>query len=242
MRARSYGKYLTQLTRLPHLFPMNCYLVREDDGLTLIDTTMLGSAKDILDAAAKLGAPIVRIALTHAHSDHVGHLDALHAALPDAEVLISAREARFLAGDLSLDPAEQHAKLKGNWKTCTTRPSRTIGPGDHVGSLEVIASPGHTPGHQSFFDPRDGTLIAGDAFQTQGGIAVAGVVRPLFPFPAMGTWDKSAAVESASRLRALNPSRLAPGHGPVLEQPQEAMGRAIAEAKSKAGRPAQRSA
>jgi hypothetical protein len=58
----------------------------------------------------------------------------------------------------------------------------------------------------------------------------------------MGTWDKSAALESAKRLRALNPSQLAPGHGPVLEQPQEAMDRAIAEAKSKAGRPAQKSA
>jgi glyoxylase-like metal-dependent hydrolase (beta-lactamase superfamily II) len=242
MRARTYGNYLTQLTRFPHLFPMNCYLVREDDGLTLVDTTMMGSARDILDAAAKLGMPIVRIALTHAHGDHVGHLDALYAALPNAEVLISAREARFLAGDLSLDPAEQHDKLKGNWKTCTTHPTRTLAPGDRVGSLEVVASPGHTPGHQSFFDPRDGTLIAGDAFQTQAGIAVSGVVRPLFPFPAMGTWDKSAAIESAGRLRALNPSRLAPGHGSVMEQPQEAMDRAIAAAKGRTGTPAQKRA
>jgi glyoxylase-like metal-dependent hydrolase (beta-lactamase superfamily II) len=242
MRARSYGNYLTQLTRFPRLFPMNCYLVREDDGLTLIDTTMLGSTKDILDAAAKLGAPIVRIALTHAHGDHVGHLDALHAALPNAEVLISAREARFLAGDLSLDPAERQGKLKGNWKTCSTRPTRTLAPGDRVGSLEVVASPGHTPGHQSFFDPRDGTLLAGDAFQTQAGIAVSGVVRPLFPFPAIATWDKNAALGSARRLRALKPSRLAPGHGPVIEQPQEALDRAIAAAIGKSSTPAQKNA
>jgi glyoxylase-like metal-dependent hydrolase (beta-lactamase superfamily II) len=235
MRARSYGANLTQLTRFPNLFPMNCYLVREEDGLTLIDTTMLGSTKAILDAAASLGAPIVRIALTHAHGDHVGHLDALHAALPEAEVLISAREARFLAGDLSLDAPEQHDKLKGNWKTCATRPTRTLAPGDRVGSLEVVASPGHTPGHQSFFDPRDRTLIAGDAFQTQAGIAVSGVVRPLFPFPAIATWDKSAALDSAMHLGALKPSRLAPGHGPVVEQPQAAIDRAIAEARTKAG-------
>lgn len=242
MRARSYGDYLTQLTRLPHAFPMNCYLVRENDGFTLIDTTMLGSAKDILEAAAKLGAPIVRIALTHAHGDHVGHLDALHTALPHAEVFISAREVRFLAGDRSLDASEQHDKLRGSWKICTTRPTRTISAGDRVGSLEVVESPGHTPGHQSFFDPRDGTLIAGDALQTQAGIAVAGVVRPLFPFPAMGTWDKSVALESAIRLRALQPTRLAVGHGPVLEQPKEELDRAIAEAMSKRGTPARKSA
>jgi glyoxylase-like metal-dependent hydrolase (beta-lactamase superfamily II) len=230
MRSRTYGRYLTQLTRFPHAFPMNCYLVREDDGLTLIDTTMLGRADDILRAAAVLGAPIVRIALTHAHSDHVGHLDALHAALPEAAVLVPAREARFLAGDRTLDPAEQHDSLKGSWKTCTTRPTRSLAPGDRVGSLEVVASPGHTPGHQSFFDPREGTLIAGDAFQTQAGIAVSGVMRPLFPFPAMATWDRSAAVESAIRLQALNPARLAVGHGPVIEEPRQAVDHAIKEA------------
>jgi glyoxylase-like metal-dependent hydrolase (beta-lactamase superfamily II) len=231
MRTTAHGKNLVQLTRLPGIFPVNCYLVREADGLTVIDANLPGSANAILAAARVIGAPITRILLTHAHLNHVGALDALHEALPDAEVLISARDARFLAGDRSLDPDETLQKLRGSWKTCATRPTRTVQHGDRIGSLEVIASPGHTPGHMAFFDTRDQTLIAGDAFQTQGGIAVAGVVRPLFPFVALGTWSKVAALNSARTLRALNPSRLAVGHGKVLEAPAAAMDRAIAAAE-----------
>ncbi|MGN6811413.1 MAG: MBL fold metallo-hydrolase [Thermomicrobiales bacterium] len=236
MKATQHGDYLTQLTRFPLLFPMNCYLVREEDGYTLIDTTMSGSASAIIAAAQAGGLPIRRIALTHAHGDHAGSLDALHAALPEAEVLAPAREARFLRGELTLDPDEPQEKLRGGWATCTTRPTRELRPGDRVGSLEVIAAPGHTPGHVAYFDHRDRTLIAGDAFQTRGGLAVAGVVRPLFPFVAMGTWQRGVALETARALRALDPARLAVGHGLVLEAPGAALDRAIAAAEQSAGR------
>ncbi|HEY7355877.1 MAG TPA: MBL fold metallo-hydrolase, partial [Ktedonobacterales bacterium] len=110
-------------------------------------------------------------------------------------------------------------------------PTRTFAPGDCIGSLEVIASPGHTPGHVAFLDRRDQTLIAGDAFQTRGGIAVAGVVQPFFPLPAIATWHKATALRSAEALRALEPARLAVGHGPVLAAPLAAMDRAIAVAR-----------
>ncbi len=216
---------MIQLTRLG---VFNCYLVREDDGFTLIDTGLPGSAPAILQAAQKYGLPIVRIALTHAHGDHVGSLDALHTAFPQAEVVISARDARLLRGDKSLDANEPQAKLRGSYMTCKTQPTRMLQAGDHVGSLEVIASPGHTPGHVAFFDLRDGTLIAGDAFQTQGGVAVAGTVKPLFPLPALATWHKPTALESAHRLRALEPSQFAVGHGRVLTNPLAEMDAAIA--------------
>ncbi len=182
--------------------------------------------RGILAVAAAHDAPIRRIALTHAHYDHVGSLDALHAVLPEADVLISQRDARFLRGDRTLDPDEP-GKPRGSWRTCATRPTRELAHGDLVGPLRVIAAPGHTPGHIAFYDPRDGTLIAGDAFQTQGGIAVTGIVRLLFPFPAFGTWHIPTALQSAIALRALNPSRLAVGHGPVLQEPQAAMDQAI---------------
>lgn len=230
MRITRHGDSLIQLTRFPRVFPVNCYLVREDDGFTLIDAALPRSAQAILAAARELGAPVVRIALTHAHGDHVGSLDELHRALPDAEVLMSARDARFLAGDMSLDPQEPGAKLRGQYVTRATRPTRPLAHGDRVGSLEVIASPGHTPGHIAFFDTRDGTLIAGDAFQTRGGVAVAGTLRPLFPFPALATWHKPTALVSARALRALAPTRLAVGHGAVLADPLPAMDRAIAVA------------
>lgn len=196
---------------------MNCYLVRETDGFTLVDTGISGSAKQITAAAARNGVTIDRIALTHSHRNHAGSLDALAAKLPNAEVSAGAREARLMAGDMKP----------------RTAPGQTLSPGDRVASLEVVAAPGHTPGQIAFLDIRDRTLIAGDAFQTLGGVAVAGVTRPLFPFPALATWDLTTALETAVNLRALDPSRLAVGHGKVLERPGAAMDAAIEAAARK---------
>lgn len=233
MQRNTYGHYLTQLTQL---WSMNCYLVREDDGLTLIDTGMAGGAPAIMATAQKLGAPIVRIILTHAHIDHAGSLDALVVALPNAIVAIGAREARFLAGDMTLEPGETQAKLRGGFPHVTTRPNQLLRDGDMIGSLQAIAAPGHTPGHMAFFDTRDGSLIAGDAFQVLGGVAVAGVMRPLFPLPALATWHLPTALETAHRLRALGPSRMGVGHGRMLEVPGAAMDEAIARAEARVRR------
>ena len=209
---------------------VNAYLVREDDGLTLVDTTIPRSAKAILAAADKLGAPIRRIALTHAHGDHVGSVDELAGKLPGVEVLISTRDARFLTGDKSLDPGEPQSKLGGSFPKLKTRPTRTFEPGERIGSLEIHAAPGHTPGQVAFLDPRDGTLYCGDAYSTLGGMATSAKANPKFPLVAMGTWHKPTALETARTLRALDPQRLAPGHGKVVENPGPQMDAAIAKA------------
>ena len=227
MKSTRHGDHLHKLTRLGMV---NVFLVQEDDGFTLVDTGLPGSADDILKAASEAGAEIRRIALTHAHQDHVGSLDALHGKLGDAEVLVSARDARFMRGDKSLDPDEPQSKPKGGYPKVEVEPTRLLSAGDRVGSLEVVPSPGHTPGHVAFLDTRDRTLIAGDAFQTLGGIAVSGKLRPLFPLPALATWHKPTALESARSLRGLNPSRLAVGHGRVIESPESEMDGAIADA------------
>lgn len=224
MKVTSTNKNLFQLTRF---VAFNCFLLREDDGFTLIDTNMGGQAQSILQAANKLGLPIVRIVLTHAHVDHVGSLDALHEALPDVPVAISKRDARFLSGDKSLDPLEPQVPLRGGYPICKTNPTILFDEGDRIGSLEVIATPGHTPGHVSFLDTRDRSLIAGDAYQTQGGVAVAGTFELLFPLPAFATWHKGLALESARKLLSLQPSALAVGHGRVLNHPQAEMQHAI---------------
>ena len=234
MKAVGYGEHLVQLTRYPGNFPVSVYLVREDDGFTLIDTGLKGSEREILEAAGRYGGRVRRIALTHAHADHTGSLDGLREALPEAEVLITARETRFLGGEIVLEQGEP-GELRGSWGTAKTRATRELAVGERIGSLEVVASPGHTPGHVSFLDVRDRTLIAGDAFQTQAGTAVSGIVRLLFPFPALASWHLPTALESARALRALEPLRLAVGHGPVLEDPLPAMDRAIEVAGRKVG-------
>jgi glyoxylase-like metal-dependent hydrolase (beta-lactamase superfamily II) len=217
------------LTRLSRLGLVNAYLVGEEDGLTLVDTMLPRSAKGIVNAAREMGLPIRRIALTHAHQDHIGSLDDLAAQLGDVEVLISARDARLLAGDKSLDPGES-GKLRGSYPGARTKPTRTLAPGERVGSLEVVAAPGHTPGQVAFLDTRDRTLICGDAYSTLGGVATTAKPNPRFPIPALATWDRAIALESARALRALDPSRLAPGHGKVVDAPLPAMDAAIARA------------
>jgi glyoxylase-like metal-dependent hydrolase (beta-lactamase superfamily II) len=219
---------MPDITRVSRFGLVNCYLVREDDGLTLVDTMIPGSAKAIQAAAAKLGAPIVRIALTHAHGDHIGSLDALHPLLPEAEVLISSRDARLLAKDMTLDPDEPKTKLRGGYPGAETKPTRTFEDGETVGSLRVLATPGHTPGHVSFLDPRSNTLICGDAFSTLGGVATSARVNWKFPLPAAATWNKPTELESAKKLLALNPEHLAPGHGKIVDSPTTGMAKAIA--------------
>jgi glyoxylase-like metal-dependent hydrolase (beta-lactamase superfamily II) len=219
---------VSDTTKITKFGFVNCYLVREDDGLTLVDTMLPRSSKQILGAAEKLGAPIVRIVLTHAHGDHIGSLDELAAALPDAEVIITTRDARLLAKEMTLDPGEPADKLRGGYSGAKTKPTRTVQAGDRIGSLEVIATPGHTPGHASFLDTRDKTLITGDAYSTLGGVATPAKFFLPFPLVYAATWHRPTALESARALRKLDPARLAPGHGKIIESPAAAMDKAIA--------------
>jgi len=229
MSKKRHGDNLIQIGRWGSI--INCYLVRESDGFTLIDTGMGGSADTILEAARSNGGEIRRIILTHAHMDHVGSLDALVEKLPDAEFIAGEREARFLAGDKALLPDEPKDKPRGGYVQPKAQPTRTVNDSDMIESLQVIASPGHTPGHIALYDTRDGSLIAGDAMQTQGGVAVIGMFKLFFPLPFFATWHKPTALRSAKRLHELNPSRLAVGHGKVLESPGAKMAQAIAEAE-----------
>ena len=231
MKTTWHGANLIQLTRYPAVFPMNCYLVIEDDGLTLVDSTTSSPGEDVATLAKQLGKELRRVALTHAHGDHAGGVAGVRSQFRGVEVSISERDASILAGDKTLRATEPQSEVKGYFVTVDWKPDRVLKPGDRVGSLEVVASPGHTPGHVAFIDVRDRSLIAGDAFQTRGGIAVSGDMRLLFPFPAMATWNKHSALASAIALRALNPSLLAVGHGDAMNAPAAAMDRAIESAR-----------
>ena len=212
----------------PHLIRrfglINAYLVEEDDGLTLIDTLTRGSAKTIQAAVGRLGRPVRRVAITHAHFDHIGSVDALASAWPDVELVIGTRDAKLLRGDRSPEPGEPPGKVRGPLPAVHTAPAQLLAPGDTVGSLEVVDARGHSPGQVAFFDRRDRTLYCGDAYSTVGGMQTAAKTAVWwFAGPALVSWNKSEALTSAIRLRDLEPARLAPGHGPVVENPGAAM-------------------
>jgi glyoxylase-like metal-dependent hydrolase (beta-lactamase superfamily II) len=229
MSAKPVTDNLIQITRLHFV---NAFLVREEDGFTLIDTTVGGGAEQLIAAAQKAAyppdatRPIRRIALTHGHGDHVGSLDALKRLLGDAvEVLMPELDARIHAGEKVVPD-----KLPGQWPKLQTTPDARINGGDRMGSLEVVDSPGHTPGHVAFLDTRDRTLIAGDVYTAYGGVAVSSHFFLRFPLAAMATWDKQKDLESARTLRALDPALLVVGHGPPTRDPLAAMDKAIQRA------------
>ncbi len=198
---------------------VNAYFVIEDDGVTLVDTTM--KAAEQLIAAAP--GHIRRIALTHGHGDHVGSLDMLKQRLPEVEVLMPELDARIHAGE--------RAKTRGSWPKLETTPDVRLKEGDRVGSLEVVATPGHTPGHVSFLDTRDRAVIAGDVVTSYGRVETTSRLYWRFPFATTATWDKEQNLASAQKLRALEPTTLYVGHGPVVRDPLPAIDRALGRAQ-----------
>jgi glyoxylase-like metal-dependent hydrolase (beta-lactamase superfamily II) len=233
MKSTQVNANTTQLTRLGFV---NCFLVREADGLTLIDTGLSGSHDDILAAARTLGAPIRRILLTHAHIDHVGSVDALLEKLgpSNVELVSNARTLPLLRQppDKSLASTEPKAEIKGGLPGIKSRPNKLVTEGELIGSFRVIETPGHIPGHLAFLDQRDGTLYAGDALVGKGHLTISGFAPWFFPLPNFGTWHKATALASANKLLTYPIERFACGHGDIKPGGIPTLRAAIAKAQS----------
>lgn len=227
MKMTQSSSHSHQLTRLGFI---NCYLVRESDGFTLIDTTISGSGKDILAAAEALGSPIRRILLTHAHTDHVGSVDELAKQLPDVELAVSERSLPLLQrpADTSTREGEHKDKIGGAFSGIVTPVNVLIEDGSLYGSLRCIATPGHTAGHFSFLDERDGTLYAGDELIGLSRLTICGWSQWYIPMSAM--WSQGLCLESARKLLSYPIERFACGHGAVRQGGIAALSALVAQA------------
>ena len=226
-------KNLYQITYRSIRFPMNCFIVEQENDLIAIDVGAEEFVQVFADIVEKTGKNISKLLLTHAHDDHADGLLAFKEAFPEALVGISKRGLPILMGDLSLQEGESPNKICGNFPKFTFEADFTFEDMEEIDSLIAVSTPGHTPGSFSFYIPEEEFLIVGDAFQITGGMAVAGDRRKAFPLPALSTWDLQLSLESAQKLFNFKPKLLVCGHGNMLERPGSKMFDAIKRLEKK---------
>jgi glyoxylase-like metal-dependent hydrolase (beta-lactamase superfamily II) len=99
----------------------NAGVIADDDGLTIVDTLMVRSQWEPFAAAvAKLGRPVRRIVLTHAHVDHVGGTK----AFPMASVLGSPQTSQLLDGEMPLAGVRERVRRPRRGRYAARHPSR----------------------------------------------------------------------------------------------------------------------
>jgi glyoxylase-like metal-dependent hydrolase (beta-lactamase superfamily II) len=194
----------------------NQYLIVEPDGISLVDTGLPGSHRLILYSIRQLGytpAQLKYIFLTHADPDHAGA----------AAELSKCTDASIVTSPVELDGLRNGQMTRQLFSTtfegrlfnlmlpffpvngCTADQIAEEGQVFPVlGGLRVIASPGHCPGHISFYAERYGILFAGDSINCRG--------STLSPYLGDSTWDKAAARLSFERQIVLQPALICGGH------------------------------
>lgn len=170
---------------------VSAYIVVREGEAAIVDTGSWNSESDIDAGLASLGlnwGSVGHVILTHRHPDHQGSLPAVLAAAPDAAGYAGA-------GDLAA--------------ITSPRPLVSVGDGDKVFDLDIIETPGHTPGHISVLSADASLLIAGDALNgSNGGVIGA---NPQF------TPDMATANLSIQKLAGYQFETVVFGHGEPVE-------------------------
>jgi glyoxylase-like metal-dependent hydrolase (beta-lactamase superfamily II) len=232
-----------------YIGPVNVYLIPEDP-VTLIDTgPKTKEAVNALRAALRANglavADIRRIVLTHAHEDHCGLARALRDEAKDAEVLVHGWETGHRAGRLEYEetrklltragvPPEEVEVMRRMYEG--VRQYADSLDDDHCGELtdeaeiefetgvlQVVHTPGHTPGSCSFIRHADRTLIAGDCVLkriTPNPILSPDPIDPTRRFRSLEEY-----LVSLARVRGLAPTLVLGGHGEAVHDYEELFNR-----------------
>jgi glyoxylase-like metal-dependent hydrolase (beta-lactamase superfamily II) len=168
---------------------VSAYVLVRGSEAAVVDTGTAGSADaigEVLDAAGPGWAGLRHVVLTHHHPDHAGSV---------SDVLARATSAKGYVGAADLSQVK------------SPRPLVALDDGTEVFGLRMVATPGHTAGHMSAFDPQTGVLVAGDALNNAGGLTGS---NPQF------TADPAAAEASLRTLAGLAVTTVLFGHGEPL--------------------------
>ena len=131
------------------------------------------------------------VLLTHTHNDHCEGLDLLSHAFPDLSIYVHSQEYRRI---------ERFKNLKA------LEDKRSLMVGDKV--IQALHTPGHSPGHLSFYLPEAALALAGDLVAGKGSSWIGKPEGKLSDY-----------LESIEKLRQLKLKQLAPGHGEVIKEP-----------------------
>jgi glyoxylase-like metal-dependent hydrolase (beta-lactamase superfamily II) len=207
-------------------FPVPAYLIETDTERILVDTGLNPEAVrdpgsfygvSLFDFEQELHvgeqvdlATITKVVLTHLHFDHAGGLALLPSSIP---IVVQRRE--WEAGGDETAVARNFFMPRDY---ASIEPERVVlVDGDHDllgdGSLELLSTPGHTPGHQSLRLVEQGLVIGADVTH------FASTLDDL-RFPSFAD-DFDAQADSARRLRRMRDGgeRVLPGHDPDVIVP-----------------------
>lgn len=219
---------------------VNAYFVGKPGGpWALIDSGLPGSADKIIAAAAARFGTSSRpeaILLTHGHFDHAGSARALVKKW-DVPVYAHRLEMPYLTGRCPYPPPDPtiggaiafmsrfFPSRAPDLEDC----ARELPDGGEVPGLpdwQWHATPGHAPGHVSFFRPEDRTLLAGDAFATMDMDSWTSMITKNPELARAGSpfnYDWPATRKSVLHLASLRPSVAGCGHGFPMTDAELAM-------------------
>ena len=202
------------------------YIVRTPGGLVLVDAGMDSDAADVDVGLAALGAraeEIRGVLLTHWHNDHAAGAAAIHERA-GAPVFYHRSDEPYFTGKTGATGVRRWVSdrvpevgvlvlLKGLLGEATPRAvsaQRLVDSGDRIfDDFEVVATPGHTPGHVSYFYHPERALFAGDALAVING-RIRFMARPV-------TLDIAAARQSLATCLDFRPAIVCPGHREPLK-------------------------
>lgn len=183
-------------------YDSNVYLVEDEDPL-IVDTGTGMGVDSVLNETSKLVplGRIGRIVLTHSHYDHIGGAEAMCEATGAKLYLHEAEAEPLMAGDTSMTVSSMFGRGIGAIDVEPLREGQRLKCGSS--ELEVLHTPGHSPGSIALVNREAAMAIVGDTVFCDGGV---------------GRWDLPGGnlVElkaSLKRLGTLGLKDMYPGHG-----------------------------